>query len=80
MADIQDGYFTYSHRLKPGINRDSHGLKAAQLAGMPESAMNVAAGTLQWLRQRRALTDLESRSELQALGSSLAQDHKDQIA
>lgn len=38
----QDGYFTYSHNLRPGVNRDSHALKVAQLARMPESAVTLA--------------------------------------
>lgn len=28
--------------MKPGVNRDSHGLKVAQLAGMPLPALEVA--------------------------------------
>lgn len=26
--ETEDGYFTYSHRLERGLNRDSHGIKA----------------------------------------------------
>jgi DNA mismatch repair ATPase MutS len=32
------------------VNRDSHGLKVAQLAGMPVTAMKVAEDTLSGLR------------------------------
>lgn len=66
----QDGYFAYSHRLQPGVNRNSHGLKVAQLSGMPESAMAVANTALSWLKKRR--TSQDSAQALQALGQSLA--------
>ena len=48
----QDGQFAYSYKLRPGINRDSHGLKVASLAGVPPSAMAVATETLAWLRSQ----------------------------
>ncbi|PPQ69068.1 hypothetical protein CVT25_004244 [Psilocybe cyanescens] len=51
VEDAGDGHFTYSYRVRPGINRDSHGLKVARLAGIPSSAMDVAANTLSWLRE-----------------------------
>jgi hypothetical protein len=34
--------FAYSHRLRPGVNKESHGLEVAQLAGMLPSAVAVA--------------------------------------
>ena len=61
----------YSHRLKPGVNRNSHGLKVAQLAGMPDEAVTVAETALSWLKQRRAGLR-EERCTLQSLGQSLA--------
>ncbi|KDR85195.1 hypothetical protein GALMADRAFT_149686 [Galerina marginata CBS 339.88] len=51
--DAGDGHFTYSYRLRPGINRDSHGLKVARLAGVPPTAMGIAANTLLWLNENR---------------------------
>lgn len=51
---LQDGYFSYSHRMRPGVNRDSHGLKVAQLAGLPPSAVSVAQTSLSWLKAKRA--------------------------
>ncbi|EMD41731.1 hypothetical protein CERSUDRAFT_42929 [Gelatoporia subvermispora B] len=68
--ETEDGYFAYSHRLRPGINRNSHGLKVAQLAGMPEPAVEVARTALTWLKQRRA-TQHNDRSDLHAIGQSL---------
>ncbi|KAF8167902.1 muts domain V-domain-containing protein [Crassisporium funariophilum] len=53
VEDTQDGHFTYSYRLRPGVNRDSHGLKVALLAGMPPVAMKVAANTLAWLKNEQ---------------------------
>ncbi|OCH96567.1 hypothetical protein OBBRIDRAFT_840969 [Obba rivulosa] len=68
--ETEDGYFTYSHRLRPGINRNSHGLKVAQLAGMPEPAVEVARTALSWLKQRSAIRT-NDRSDLHAIGQSL---------
>ncbi|CAE6338624.1 unnamed protein product [Rhizoctonia solani] len=42
--------FTYSHRLKPGVNRESHGLRVARLGGMPKSAVEVARRVMERLR------------------------------
>ncbi|KAF8973763.1 muts domain V-domain-containing protein [Flammula alnicola] len=53
--DAGDGHFTYAYRLRPGINRDSHGLKVARLAGVPPTAMAVATDTLAWLRAKRSI-------------------------
>lgn len=51
--DESDGSIIFSHRLRDGINRESHGLKVAKLAGMPEEALAVAEKTLVWLREAR---------------------------
>ncbi|WVQ76288.1 hypothetical protein IAR50_005953 [Cryptococcus sp. DSM 104548] len=49
-VDELDGAFSYSYKLRPGINYDSHAIKAANLAGMPESFLQVAEGTLKTLQ------------------------------
>lgn len=49
---IQDSFFTYSHRLRPGVNRNSHGLKVAQLAGVPDSVLLLAKNVLAALQQQ----------------------------
>ncbi|RMZ90904.1 hypothetical protein DV736_g1854, partial [Chaetothyriales sp. CBS 134916] len=36
------GSFTFQHKLKPGVNRQSHALKVARLAGMPNAALDAA--------------------------------------
>ncbi|KAF9454901.1 hypothetical protein P691DRAFT_691026, partial [Macrolepiota fuliginosa MF-IS2] len=48
--ETDDGYFAYSYRMRPGINWDSHGLKVAQLAGLPGAVIEVASDTLRWLK------------------------------
>ncbi|TDZ73280.1 MutS protein-like protein 1 [Colletotrichum trifolii] len=41
------GGFVYVHRLRKGVNRQSHALKVARLANMPESAIQVAKRVLE---------------------------------
>lgn len=36
------GGFSYVHKLRKGVNRESHALKVARLAGIPESAIEIA--------------------------------------
>ncbi|KAI0594459.1 muts domain V-domain-containing protein [Biscogniauxia sp. FL1348] len=44
--DPATGTFVYLHRLRRGINRQSHALKVARLAGLPEAAIAVASDVL----------------------------------
>ncbi|KAK7694483.1 hypothetical protein QCA50_001669 [Cerrena zonata] len=70
--ETEDGYFAYSHRLKPGVNRDSHGLKVAQLAGMPPQAIKVATNAMDWLKAHRTQGHgVRSKAELRMLGQML---------
>jgi len=41
-----NGGFRYVYRLKEGVNRRSHALKVARLAGLPEEAISVATKML----------------------------------
>ncbi|GAW22953.1 hypothetical protein ANO14919_125000 [Xylariales sp. No.14919] len=41
-----EGGFVYVHRLRKGVNRQSHALKVARLAGLPETAIKVAKDIL----------------------------------
>ncbi|CAL1696168.1 unnamed protein product [Somion occarium] len=77
--ETEDGYFAYSHRLRPGVNRDSHGLKVAQLAGMPPSAIGIATNAMNWLKARRSEGHgVRSKAELRSLGQMLAEtQHSD---
>ena len=44
--DAQGG-FVYVHKLRKGVNRQSHALKVARLAGLPEPAIRVAQEVLE---------------------------------
>lgn len=44
--DPSSGSFSFVHRLKKGVNRQSHALKVARLAGLPESAIDIARDVL----------------------------------
>ncbi|KAL2161495.1 hypothetical protein VTH06DRAFT_8057 [Thermothelomyces fergusii] len=49
-TDVQEddhGGFVYVHKLRRGVNRQSHALKVARLAGLPEQAVQVAQQVLQ---------------------------------
>ncbi|KAI6288126.1 hypothetical protein MCOR28_003443 [Pyricularia oryzae] len=49
-TDVEEdtgGGFIYMHKLRKGVNRQSHALKVARLAGLPEAAINVAKDVLQ---------------------------------
>jgi len=72
--ETENGGFSYSHRLKPGVNRDSHGVKVAKLGGMPRSVIDVATGALTWIRQQKGGW-VGDRAELRALGEGLAGKH-----
>ncbi|KAK3720809.1 MutS protein 1 [Vermiconidia calcicola] len=52
VAEESDSSWTYVHKLRRGVNRESHALKVARLAGMPEDAIAVAAGVLLNLQGR----------------------------
>ncbi|KAI8947688.1 muts domain V [Xylaria longipes] len=41
-----DGGFVYVHKLRKGVNRQSHALKVARLAGLPDSTIAVAKAIL----------------------------------
>jgi len=66
----QTEHFAYSYRLRPGVNHSSHGLKVAQLAGLPRSALDVASKTMAILEARKV--DTFTEEELKQLGNALA--------
>lgn len=55
------------------MNRNSHGLKVAQLAGMPETAVDVASKALQWMRDKGGHF-LNDRQGLRGLGASFGRE------
>ena len=48
------GRWAYVHKLRRGVNRESHALKVARVAGMPEGAIEVAKEVLEGLKGGRA--------------------------
>jgi DNA mismatch repair ATPase MutS len=52
VAEEGDGSWAYVHKLRKGVNRDSHALKVARLAGMPEEAVKVAEEVLKDVQKR----------------------------
>ncbi|MCJ1283738.1 DNA mismatch repair ATPase msh1 [Xylographa opegraphella] len=62
VSESSSGSFSYVHRLRPGVNRRSHALKVAKLAGMPDSAIDVAA---QVLNSFRGAATLEPEKQAQ---------------
>ncbi|PGH07754.1 hypothetical protein AJ80_07959 [Polytolypa hystricis UAMH7299] len=56
-TDIREdgsGSFSFIHKLKKGVNRQSHALKVARLAGLPPSVIDVARDVLQRLSLEKA--------------------------
>lgn len=52
------------------MNRNSHGLKVAQMAGMPPAVMRVAEEALGWMHERGGHF-IADREALQHLGARL---------
>ena len=80
-ASNKDGHFAYAYRLTPGVNKDSHGLKVAELAGLPMTALSMAKEALQGLKSRGE-EEVNPSVSLRALGMSLTKTgddtHRDQ--
>lgn len=51
VAEESDGSWTYVHKLRKRVNRDSHALKVARLAGLPPRALAVAGEVLHGLQR-----------------------------
>ncbi|KAF2653337.1 hypothetical protein K491DRAFT_603101 [Lophiostoma macrostomum CBS 122681] len=67
VAEEEDGKFSYVHRLRKGVNRQSHALKVARVAGIPEKAVDVAAQVLEKLKP--------SVARLNHVGNTVEQTH-----
>jgi DNA mismatch repair ATPase MutS len=50
---VEDKCWRYVHELKKGVNRESHALKVARLAGLPEEAIGVAEEVLRDFARER---------------------------
>ncbi|KAL7909201.1 muts domain V domain-containing protein [Trichoderma velutinum] len=46
IKENEDGSFVYVHKLREGVNRQSHALKVARLAGIPQRAIDIAQNVL----------------------------------
>ena len=74
VVEDESGSFSFIHRLRQGVNRQSHALKVARLAGLPETAIEIATGVLRDLSiesQARSATrhqDVRERNLLAAAG------------
>ncbi|KAL5336756.1 muts domain V-domain-containing protein [Aspergillus crustosus] len=42
LKETASGSFSFVHRLRKGVNRESHALKVAQLAGLPKETLDLA--------------------------------------
>ncbi|KAL3465335.1 muts domain V-domain-containing protein [Aspergillus heterothallicus] len=42
VKESAEGSFSFVHRLRKGVNRESHALKVAQLAGLPKETLELA--------------------------------------
>ncbi|KAG5439877.1 hypothetical protein PCANB_000159 [Pneumocystis canis] len=51
MYCTKDGSFRFLHKITEGVNDNSHGLKVAMMAGLPQEAIEVAKETLQKLNE-----------------------------
>jgi DNA mismatch repair ATPase MutS len=51
IAEDKQGGFHYLHKLRNGVNRESHALKVARLAGLPEVAIKVAQDVINTRRK-----------------------------
>lgn len=50
VKDMASGAFSFVHRLRKGVNRQSHALKVAQLAGLPKETLELATRVRQEMR------------------------------
>ncbi|OAP59774.1 hypothetical protein AYL99_04776 [Fonsecaea erecta] len=54
VLEDENGSFMFLHRLKKGINKHSHALKVAKLAGLPPAALKVAEDVLQQITAEKS--------------------------
>lgn len=59
--------------MRPGVNRDSHGLKVAQLAGMPDTAIAIAKEALALLKKGTSSDETLTAAKLTAMGQLLSE-------
>jgi DNA mismatch repair ATPase MutS len=61
VKETASGSFSFVHRLRKGVNRESHALKVAQLAGLPRETIDLATRVRQEMRDE--MTSLRASNE-----------------
>ncbi|KAL0084146.1 DNA mismatch repair protein MutS [Phycomyces blakesleeanus] len=56
LHESEDGSFIFLHHVQPGVCTQSHGLKVAQLAGLPPSVVHMAQGMWAHLNQTGSMS------------------------
>lgn len=70
-TDIKEspsGSFSFVHKLRKGVNRQSHALKVARLAGLPDSALSVAQDLLHQMHSTKSSGRSEDKPTLTVAG------------
>jgi len=57
LYEDDSGSFTFVHKLRRGVNRKSHALRVAKMAGLPSSALDVAQQMLAEGEEHKAKVD-----------------------
>ncbi|KAJ9487973.1 hypothetical protein VN97_g5326 [Penicillium thymicola] len=52
VKDMPSGAFSFVHRLRKGVNRESHALKVAHLAGLPKETLELAMRVRQEMKDK----------------------------
>lgn len=53
VSEDDDGSWAYVHKLRKGVNKKSHALKVARMAGLPEGAIEIAGQVLRDMERGR---------------------------
>lgn len=61
VLEDNSGSFSFIHRLRQGVNRQSHALKVARLAGLPQPALDVAKVVLKQLLDEKHSVYLDTK-------------------
>ncbi|EXJ90250.1 hypothetical protein A1O1_03349 [Capronia coronata CBS 617.96] len=72
VLEDERGSFAFVHRLKKGINRQSHALKVAKLAGLPPTALKVAESVLQHISEKKSASLTQGSAEARPPSMSAA--------
>jgi DNA mismatch repair ATPase MutS len=63
VLEDDDGGWAYGHKLRKGVNRESHALKVARLAGLPEEAIEIAQEVVREFKKAEAgSTEVRTRA------------------